>query len=269
MTGPGGRYDRDTYFLETLDALTASGIDPESFGHRHALLLLKPDAAVTGAMRPAVLWLLDHGYGIVDARAVQFTPLHIRALWYFNWHRATPERRRLADRLAGLSPALVVVVTHPDESVPVSVRLTADKGPADPAQREPGQLRHTLGAGTYMLNMVHTPDNADDVLRELSIYFGEPLLGEVIAGCSAGADASPEAIRLADEIERGVGRRSGDLTAAQDGLWSDLRGSGMTQRPDSGEQWLAVLDDADRRGAHVDIWFRTVIESAYLPMHRG
>ena len=112
------RHASDTYFLETRDALQRLSIEPDEFGCRTALLLLKPDAAVTGGMRRAVTWLTEHGYRIVGAHAVALTHLHLRALWYFNWHRATPERRRLADQLAGLSASIVLVVTHPDESVP-------------------------------------------------------------------------------------------------------------------------------------------------------
>ena len=121
------RHASDTYFLETRDALERLSIDPDEFGWRTALLLLKPDAAVTGGMGRAVTWLTEHGYRIVGAHVVELTHLHLRALWYFNWHRATPERRRLADQLAGLSASIVLVVTHPDDSVPASVRLTADK----------------------------------------------------------------------------------------------------------------------------------------------
>jgi nucleoside diphosphate kinase len=268
MTNSAGRYDRDTYYLETCDALAAAGIDRDAFARRHALLLLKPDAAITGAMRPAVSWLLDHGYRIVGAHPVQMTRLHVRALWYFNWHRATPERRRLADLLAELTPSVVLIVTHPDDTEPVSVRLTADKGPADPGEREPGQLRHALGAGTYLLNLVHTADHPDDVLRELSIYFPEPLLGEVVSACAADADASAEAASLVERIESGVDRRSGDLAAAQDALWDDLAASGMAERPQSGDEWLDALDAAERRGILLDPWFTMVVGSAYRPMHR-
>jgi len=269
MTGPASRYASDTYYLETWDALVAAKVDPDAFSRRNALLLLKPDAAITGTMRPAVSWLLATGYRIIGAYAVNLTGLHIRALWYFNWHRATRERRRLADRLAGLSLSVVLVVTHPDDSAPVSFRLTADKGPADPAQRESGQLRSALSARTYLLNLVHSADDPDDVLRELGIYFAEPHLSEVISVCATGADASAEAFGIVDRIESGVNRRSGDLTVAQDAIWDELLASGMTERPQSRDEWLSALDEAGRRDIRLDTWFRTVIESAYLPMHRA
>src|SRR6478736_3714180 len=232
LTPPGthrrspSRYGSDTYFLETCDTLERLSIDPDEFGCRTALLLLKPDAAVTGGMRRAVTWLTEHGYRIVGAHAVAVTHLHLRALWYFNWHCATPERRRLADQLAGLSASIVLVVTHPDDSVPASVRLTADKGPADPE------------------------------------------LSEVIAACAAGADASADAVRLADRIESGVERRSGDLAVTHDMVWQHLRAFGATARPRTGQEWVAAIDQADRHHVPVDPWFRIVLESAYLPMHR-
>ncbi len=149
MISTDSRYDLDTYFIETCDALAAMNIDQRAFAHDHAVMLLKPDAAVTGSMGgSAITWLRDHGYRIVGgAYAVQLTYLHLRALWYFNWHRATAERRRVADRLARLSPSLVLVVGHPDSDQPVSVRLTADKGPADPTERLPPPPAACAGGG--------------------------------------------------------------------------------------------------------------------------
>lgn len=259
---------RDVYYLEARDAVVDAGIDPDEFARRHALLLLKPDAAITGAMRPAVSWLLDQGYRITGAYPVQLTRLHLRALWYGNWHRATPQRRRLADRLAGLSESVLLVVTHPDDDIAVSARLTAQKGPADPALRQPGQLRSVLSAGTYLLNLVHSTDGPDDVLRELGVLFAEPELSEVVLGCAAARDASAWALRLADRVESGVRRRSGDLDAALDGAWAELSAAAPVARPQTPEAWLGALADAQRHGIDLDIWYRLVIESAYLPMHR-
>jgi hypothetical protein len=125
-----------------------------------------------------------------------------------------------------------------------------------------------LAAGTYLLNQVHTPDDPDDVLRELSIYFADPELSEVIAACAAGADASADAVRLADHIESGVERRSGDLAVTHDMVWQHLRAFGATARPRTGPEWVRAIDLADRHHLPVDPWFRIVLESAYLPMHR-
>ncbi len=263
------RYATDTYFVQTHDVLDRLHLDAAEFSFGRAVLLLKPDAAVTGGMSRAVTWLRGNDYRIVGAHPVRLTPLHLRALWYFNWHRATADRRRLADQLAQLSPSLVLIVTHPDRTQPVSVRLTADKGPADPAQRAPGQLRHALSSGTYLLNQVHSPDDPDDVLRELSIYFPETVLGDVISAAHAGADASDDATRLAAEIEAGVPRRNGDLAAAQDDTWRRLREAGQLTRPATGQDWLAAIDTADRQHIPLDAWYRIVLQSAYLPMHRA
>ena len=267
-TRVAGRYRSDVYFLDTDEALARLRIDAGEFASRRAVLLLKPDAAITGGMSRAVSWLIDNGYRIVGAYPVSLSPLHLRALWYFNWHLATPQRRRLADRLAQMTPSVVLIVSHPDDTVPVSVRLTADKGPADPAQRQPGQLRHALASGTYLLNQVHSPDDPDDVLRELSIYFAEPVLSEVISACADGVDVAAEAIRLARRIEAGVPRRSGDLMAAHDAVWAHLRAAGVASRPETGPDWMAAIDAADDEHHPLDPWYRLVLESAHLPMHR-
>jgi nucleoside diphosphate kinase len=263
-----GRYRSDVYFLDTNDALDRLRIDAGEFATRTAVLLLKPDAAVTGGMGRAVSWLIGNDYRIVGAHPLRLTPLHLRALWYFNWHRATPERRKLADRLAQMTPSVVLIVTHPDETVPVSVRLTADKGPADPALRVPGQLRHALASGTYLLNQVHSPDDPDDVLRELSIYFAEPVLSEVISACAQGTDVAADAIRLTRRIEGAVPRRSGDLMAAHDAAWAHLRAAGVASRPETGPDWMTAIEVADNAHNPLDPWYRLVLESAHLPMHR-
>lgn len=263
------RYQCDTYYVQTRDVLTQLHIDADEFAWRHAVLLLKPDAAVTGGMGRAVAWLEANGYRIVGATAVALTPLHVRALWYFNWHKATPHRRRLADQLAGLSQSIVLIVTHPDDDVPVSVRLTADKGPADPAQREPGQLRHALASGTYLLNQVHSPDDPDDVLRELSIYFDEAQLPAVLSACMGEVEAGADAARLATRIESGCVRGSVDIAEAQDAIWEDLQAAGVTSRPRTGPDWIAALAVADGQHLVVDQWYRIVLEAACLPMHRN
>ncbi|MGU3501334.1 nucleoside-diphosphate kinase [Mycobacterium sp. C31M] len=262
------RYACDTYYLETRDALVRIGIDPDEFARRTGVLLLKPDAAVTGGMSRSICWLTRHGYRVVAARAVNLGPLHLRALWYFNWHKATPERRRLADQLAAMTPSIVLLVTHPDTDQPVSVRVTADKGPADPALREPGQLRHALAAGTYLLNQVHTPDDPDDVLREMSIYFPESELAGVLGAVADGTDIAGQAMELAQQVESGVPRRSGDLEVARDTVWQHLRAGGATVEPRTAGDWLSAVRTADERHIPIDPWFRMVLESAYLPMHR-
>jgi hypothetical protein len=102
----------------------------------------------------------------------------------------------------------------------------------------------------------------------MSIYFPDPQLSAVISACVKGADATADAVRIVDGIESGLDRRSGDLTAAQDAVWQGLDGIDVWDRPRTGEEWLAALADADKRGIDVDPWFRIVIESSYLPMHR-
>ncbi len=106
-------------------------------------------------------------------------------------------------------------------------------------------------------------------MRELSIYFPDPQLSAVISACVKGADATPDAVRIVEGIESGLDLKRGDLAAAQDAVWQDIGRIGTGgNRPQTGEEWLAALKDADKRDIGVDPWFRIVIESSYLPMHR-
>lgn len=153
-------YGADTYYQESHDQLAALTGDITGFAHRHALLLLKPDAVVARRLDVAVDWLAGQGFRIVGAAVTRLTRTMIRSLWYFQWNLATPYRRRLAALFLEDADALVLLVRpRHDLDVPASVELTRLKGPTDPDARRPGQLRHLLGRYSYLLNLVHTPTN--------------------------------------------------------------------------------------------------------------
>jgi nucleoside diphosphate kinase len=168
-------YGRDTYFIECLEQVCGLTDDVIEFAHGCAVLLLKPEAVVTRQLIPAVDWLGANGFRVVAAEPVRLTRTMVRALWYFQWNLATPQRRRLADLLVEMGDCLVVVVRCADRPPlqPASVLLTTLKGPANPQARSPGQLRHLLGGPSYLLNVAHTADEPADVLRELGVYFDE------------------------------------------------------------------------------------------------
>lgn len=161
-------FGSDTYFLESVEQLATLTADVDGFLHRHAALLLKPDAVVSRQLPTTVDWLAREGFRIVAAERTRLTPNTVRSLWYFQWNLATPERRRLADLFTDTCDAVVLVVrrdaegTEAPPSAPASVVLTERKGPTDPGARVPGQLRYATGRYSYLLNLVHTPDEPAD-----------------------------------------------------------------------------------------------------------
>lgn len=271
-------YRGDTYVAETVEQLARHGVDPAAFATGHSMLLLKPDAIVARAVEPTLTWLRDNDYRVVAAEIVPVNRHLARALWYYAWNIASPERRRLADLLVQISDALVLVVTAPDDPLPVPLRLARDKGPTDPRKRRPGELRHLLGRDNYLLNLVHTPDDPADVLRELAVYFPEQRRATVIASASArtsraaagDATATRETPRpveraraLAEQLYARTPERSFDRDTALRRVLDDL-----APLPDDADP-ATLLNTALTTGAPVDPWSAIVLGSRELPMRTG
>lgn len=266
-------YLADTYVLESVEQLARLGIDAGGFAVRHSLLLLKPDAVIARAVEPTLKWLVANGFRVVDAAVVPVNRHLVRALWYYAWNIASPERRRLADLLAGISDCLLLVVSGPDGEFPAPVRLTEAKGPTDPRKREPGQLRYELGRQNFLLNLVHTPDDPADVLRELAIYFPEHRRAEVITRAYSGANRAESARELADTLYARTPCRSFDREVAADRVVRDLERAGTPVPPDfdaaDDAACAAVLTRALVAGREIDPWSAVVLGSQVLPMRSG
>lgn len=110
----------------------------------------------------------------------------------------------------------VVLVVRPEAeeawAPPTSVVVTERKGPTDPKARIPGQLRYEIGRYSYLLNLVHTPDELTDVARELGVHFDTATRERVYASALEGADQSGRALELAARLHAEVPER--ELTFA-------------------------------------------------------
>ena len=160
------------------------------------------------------------------------------------------------------------------------MHLTELKGPTDPDARVPGQLRHLLGRHTYLLNLVHTPDEPADVLRELAIYFDAAQRAAICAQVAAGDDHRDEARALARALYASAPARSLDLAPAEARLAEDVR-AGLAGLGDAARAELEdALDgarlgsrDSDRllraawrHGLALDDWSAIVAGSHLMPM---
>ncbi|PXX60183.1 nucleoside diphosphate kinase [Nocardia tenerifensis] len=262
-------YAGDTYLLETVEQLDRLGVDAAKFARQHSMLLLKPDAIVARSVEPTLEWLADNGFQVVSAVRVAVDRHFARALWYYAWNIASPERRRLADLLVGISDVLVLVVRGDDAELPVPVRLTEAKGATDPRKRKPGELRHLLGRHSYLLNLVHSPDDPADVLRELAVYLDEPRRAKVIAEATAAADRSADALALASDLYSRTPARSFDRTDAVQRILRDLETTAPELDPLSDADCARLLTGAWAEGRELDPWSVIVLGSYVLPMRVG
>jgi nucleoside diphosphate kinase len=259
-------YGADTYYQESYEQLAALTDDVAGFAHRHAALLLKPDAVVARTLDAAVEWLAEQDFRIVGAATTRLTRTMIRSLWYFQWNLATPDRRRLAALFLEDADALVLLVRPGrDSDIPASVRLTRLKGPTDPDARVPGQLRHLLGRYSYLLNLVHTPDEPADVLRELAVHFDHAERESLFRSALAEEDRTGHALDLADRLYAGTKPRDLDFEPAAERLRAALSGRpglapGATPRQ--------LVEHAWEHGLDVDPWDMVIVGSKVLPMRQ-
>ncbi|GAB3132635.1 hypothetical protein GCM10027289_21150 [Tsukamurella serpentis] len=274
MTAVLDRLDRpaadvDTYVIESVQQLRQLGIDPVDFGQRHSLLLLKPDAIVARAVEPTLHWLAGNGYRVDRAERITADRHLARAMWRRSWIGASVERRRLADLLVGVCDALVLLVSRPGDDGRRSVpeRLTADKGATDPRGRGPGDLRYALGIDSHLLNLVHTPDDPFDVLRELSIVFDESTRRRVLT--SPSGDGARRARELAGDLYAQVPALSFDRTRAQQRILADLSAAQVDPPVSTGDRdtdaqnlLRLVFDGA----VSADRWSVIVLGSYVLPL---
>ncbi|MGY0070502.1 nucleoside-diphosphate kinase [Streptomyces sp. QTS137] len=259
-------YGADTYFQESFEQLGALTDDVTGFAHRHAALLLKPDAVVARRLLPALDWLAERGFRVVAAAPTRLSRTAVRSLWYFQWNLATPQRRRLAGLFLHSTSSLVLLVQSEAETdVPASVVLTGLKGPTDPDARVPGQLRHLLGRYSYLLNLVHTPDEPADVLRELAVHFDDDTRDRLFRGALSGADATAHATEVAERMYADTKPRELDFEPAVERLRIAVAGrDGL----DPAAAPRELLESAWAHGVDLDPWDAVIVGSTVLPMRQ-
>lgn len=266
-------YLGDTYLQESVDQLDRLGVDAGKFSREHSLLLLKPDAIVARAVEPTLQWLSENGFRVVAARRTVVNRHLARALWYYAWNIASTERRRLADLLVEISDVLLLVVHGPDGELPVPVRLTAAKGATDPRKRKPGELRYLLGRHNYLLNLVHSPDDPADVLRELAIYWDEHSRASVIAELVSGEDRSAAALAIANDLYARTPARDFGRAEALAQVLRDIERCGGAAPPGfdpaADGDCAQLLSAAWAQGRELDPWSVIVLGSYVLPMRTG
>ncbi len=266
-------YGADIYFREGwADAQRILGDRAADVLSRHGLVLLKPDAVARRVLDPAIDWFETRDAQIVVAEKGGMSTHAMRAMWQYQMNAASPDRLELADNALASDVGLLIIARLPAEAVPASVRFSDWKGPADPARRQPGELRHGLAGGNFLLNYVHAADEPADVIRELTILLPGRAQRETVLralGADEPAAGMPERARQhARELEGAIDAHDLELSTAMDYLRGNVpdgpRAAAFLAMLDAVEadefrDWRALWRAADEAGVPPSRWDRAVV----------
>lgn len=175
----------------TLVGVLGAG-EAERFAFETALLWVRPDAVAAGAAADVLARVEADGFTPVGASAVRLERAGVRALWWWQLHRATAERLLLLDAVVELGPGLLVLYRHPGGDA--ARRLTRLKGGNDPAGRPADSLRSVAGSPNRLLTMVHTSDDPLDVVRELAAFLPWRERAALVASAHASSPSAPQSV---------------------------------------------------------------------------
>jgi nucleoside diphosphate kinase len=141
-----------------------------------AFALFSPDCVLSGKTCEALTFMSERGVLVLAHRWHRVSVDEVGKLYASNRSsRQATQFDEIVDELFGLSASLCCLLTSRQ-------RLTGDalhrflldiKGPSDPFNCRPDQLRRALGATNKILNLVHTSDTPADSMREGALFFPE------------------------------------------------------------------------------------------------
>jgi nucleoside diphosphate kinase len=218
---------------------------------RHTFVALKPDAIAGRRASRILAAVAALGLRAVTATTVRFHPVLVREIWRYQFNAASAHRIAVVDHLLGAGPTVLVLLR--DEArgeLPVSVRLTAAKGPAEPSRAAGTDLRTRVGRVNGLLNFIHTADEPIDVARELMLFSytvgtrwlrgGPERLDEALAWAAAAIpahdlDVTASLARLAAGRDGWAGLARDSAAPEHVGAWIDrVRESPL---PGGGRSW--------------------------------
>jgi len=150
-----------------------------------AFVLIKPDAIASGKAGRIVEFLSGHGLlPLHSGICFQAGPRHFEELYKFNLTLHNQQNMVgswwLNSQVYVRGPVITLLVFDEARSGSVHARIAAIKGPANPYQCKPGQLRFDLGACNRSVNLIHTADDPLSSARELLIFHGAGRLAELL-----------------------------------------------------------------------------------------
>ena len=129
------------------------------------LLMIKPDTVERGQWGEIIAHVLRNRFKITNLRMLRFEREAAEA--FYGVHR---ERDFFAALVDYITSGPVVAIEIDGDGVIEQIR--AFIGPTDPAQAEPGTIRHMYGM-SLQNNAVHASDSPESAKKELAIVFGD------------------------------------------------------------------------------------------------
>ena len=168
-------YQDDLYFWDGWSAfVTACSGEPGEAVLRHrTFVMIKPEAIVGRRVDPILDFLEARGFATAGIWPVRLSRHAVRALWGYQINSTPVAWVRSLELGISSGELFVVGLTHPlahGEAASAAELLRLSKGTTS----RPGgdSLRDELNCPARMLSFIHAPDEAADVIRELSILCG-------------------------------------------------------------------------------------------------
>lgn len=168
-------YQDDLYFWDGWSAfLTACSGEPGEAVLRHrTFVMIKPEAIVGRRVDPILDFLEARGFTTTGIWPVRLGRHAVRALWGYQINSTPVAWVRSLELGISAGELFVVGLTHPlehGEASSAAEMLRLCKGTTS----RPGgdSLRDELKCPARMVSFIHAPDEAADVIRELSILCG-------------------------------------------------------------------------------------------------
>lgn len=177
---------------------------------RHAVVVFTPDAVLSDQVRRGTELLDRAGLRAVAAARARVGPQECAALWPEGRRSLSPARYAVAELVLGFADSLVVVLRQDgSRAVDASSLLAAVKGEADPGVRRRGTLRAGLDSPNAVLRLVHAPDDAAGMVRELTVLLDGDARRLLSAARGSSGLSGADLADLAADVRADRGGRGG------------------------------------------------------------
>lgn len=176
-------YAQDPYFRRGyLIFQSIFNEDLNNFFKNYTFLLVRPDAIVSHSLDKIFHALNEYSFEVIQALPIRFDRHMNRLLYFYHLNHAPLERFPLIDLFSEDKNFLVLILKDKkkDTSLEPCRRFRSIKGSVLEEKRSPHHFRAKIQAKRGLLAFIHAPDEAADVIRELSIFFDEADLKQML-----------------------------------------------------------------------------------------
>lgn len=138
--------------------------------HRYGLVLIKPEAIITGKTSELFSILQSAEYELIYFVQKSIDFIHTAEMWKFSWVHASLEHILVNQKLFSVYDSLILILRAQNFCINSACEMLTDlKGSAFEFKRKSYQIRSKIKPINYLLNYVHTSDDTNDFLREIGI----------------------------------------------------------------------------------------------------